>query len=103
MLTSQHTPGPWHYRSYYRGGFQIHSRTGEPIRLEGPSGLEANARLIAAAPEMLECLKGLLPFVTFSVNGKQSSHRGDCTPVKCAQDCMVATIRTLLARIGGEK
>jgi hypothetical protein len=59
MPQSKHTPGPWAYRKAFD--------TSQTFYIEGPDGswlckstisaTEANARLIAAAPELLEALK----------------------------------------------
>ena len=67
-MQTQHTPGPWHVGTgkaesiiYYKEGWAVanaivfHSE----ISLEE---IHANARLIAAAPEMLEALKHILPY-----------------------------------------
>lgn len=63
---SKHTPGPWNWR------FEGPTVIVEPIKatitiLSGPEGYketqEANARLIAAAPEMLEALKTARPAI----------------------------------------
>jgi hypothetical protein len=69
----KHTPGPWHYR---RGDEWSHSvvthhgtlpdgsqncwTVADINKMREPEH-EANARLIAAAPELLEALKELLP------------------------------------------
>lgn len=58
-MTSQHTPGPWRFE---RGTSTIRS---EPANywlasmnsFDGAVNHEANARLIAAAPDLLEALK----------------------------------------------
>lgn len=73
---SRHTPGPWEYgeaANYF--GYYIApegtlptlaavERCGEDgLRVQAhnfPGALEANARLIAAAPELLEAAKGAL-------------------------------------------
>lgn len=63
---SKHTPGPWEYRwnGHY---FDVGILTNESIVPIFPAvcigvqaGLEANARLIAAAPELLDALKDAL-------------------------------------------
>lgn len=67
---TKHTPGPWRTELGDRAAYHIHERrlilpphgseSGAPIAKmnEGFDGVsEANARLIAAAPEMLEALK----------------------------------------------
>lgn len=64
MSEAQHTPGPWTASPAYEcNDYCIHARgipwqlayLAEHSRIEWP--LEANARLIAAAPEMLDALK----------------------------------------------
>lgn len=65
-----HTPGPWHF-SYEDAEFFIYApitdeRTGHPTTAiaqtyHNPSA--HNARLIAAAPELLEALLATLPFI----------------------------------------
>lgn len=72
-MSTKHTPGPWHYYRAHGCGF-----VGPSLHVPGSilysemavcrlladerEGVnpEANARLIAAAPEMLEALKGAL-------------------------------------------
>lgn len=63
-MTTQHTPGPWH-----ANGTQIigkHGRRNQYIadclRDVGAEQATANAHLIAAAPEMLAALRGLINF-----------------------------------------
>jgi len=62
---SAHTPGPWLVRpAEVTSGWGLCVGNGKHIvaQLKGPAGAEkvANARLIAAAPEMLEALQGML-------------------------------------------
>lgn len=81
MSQAKHTPGPWEWSDKYRtadserntwsllgdGGYGILSCDGDensPQSL-GKSG-EANARLIAAAPELLDALRSML--VQFNFN-----------------------------------
>ena len=67
---SEHTPGPWHYGgiariyAYHEGPHKfLHSRVVSLVpaaELEnGEDERRANARLIAAAPELLAALKDL--------------------------------------------
>lgn len=59
---SKHTPGPWRVEGY-GGGSQYDVTSGSEYigkvahRLGGDTEAEANARLIALAPELLEQLK----------------------------------------------
>jgi len=61
MSALQSTPGPWHLNEnprFVEG--PEHNVVAQVYSLHGMKGNEeANARLIAAAPEMLEALKGL--------------------------------------------
>jgi len=65
---NKHTPGPW-FTSRPHQTIYIEARIGGGMLQEvgaigptegGPRQQEANARLIAAAPELLEALQGLL-------------------------------------------
>jgi hypothetical protein len=78
-MTTKHTPGPWavsldHIFRNQSDIFEIHwSSIGECVA-ECVHG-EANARLIAAAPEMLEALQRLykdLPYVNQANGGMQA-------------------------------
>lgn len=58
MNNSKHTPGPWIQNGVYIGVHKPFRNVARVMRL-GVSEIEAqaNARLIAAAPELLEALK----------------------------------------------
>ncbi|WP_448208186.1 hypothetical protein [Azospirillum sp. sgz302134] len=70
-MKTKHTPGPWWIDPKAPGGGNIQSAKG-PVadaRFFGNTSAEAmadhaNARLIAAAPELLEALKGLVEVLT---------------------------------------
>lgn len=54
---TQHTPGPWHL-SYMNGIMHISAGAKYSPVASSPTGVaEADARLIAAAPELLEALE----------------------------------------------
>lgn len=102
MTEAKHTPGPWAYRpqkyddwGYVRGpeqadGFQPFICQAKDMRAmedeilnehrrNGTDPWEANARLIAAAPELLEALEAIVPILCEGFEGgcgKLSRH--DC-------------------------
>mgnify|MGYP003624904933 CR=1 FL=1 len=81
-----HTPGPWHeYQSEKVTHKFIASKCGESIAKHVPN---ANARLIAAAPELLEQCK-FLEKVLASTDHSSSPK--------------LAELRELLAKVEGEK
>lgn len=62
---SGHTPGPWKVMAYGQSVMDsrnefIASCVPEPRSAVGAAEADANARLIAAAPELLEALAGLV-------------------------------------------
>jgi len=75
-MNAQHTPGPWQIGPEFLercGAFKLHGRpisgggkaiarvwSGSDRRLFEQPDDEANARLIAAAPDLLSALRGLL-------------------------------------------
>ena len=73
-MTQKHTPRPWHIR---RGEFICSSDGGTIARIGTPSTpvkrRDANARLIAAAPEMLAALRAALELATIQTN-RSGSH-----------------------------
>lgn len=74
MTEAKHTPGPWHLEEmgYNSSSYYIRGSSESGDRLTIGKGavahiprstvnpMEANARLIAAAPELLEALKAML-------------------------------------------
>lgn len=116
-MADKHTPGPW--RVYGKGDhLRIEARrqsSGHMVIVEGVGGyrlgdgysdlsqLEANARLIAAAPELLEALEDLLTVYS------KPDDRICCNGVDCG--CMGATehqraehyARELIAKARGEQ
>ncbi len=62
-MNAQHTPGPWYVRPddpYPWVVYAEPSLTICDVRNAGPQISEANARLIAAAPELLAVLRGVI-------------------------------------------
>jgi hypothetical protein len=67
VMETKHTPGPWDYWSGYNPCDRIEAQVtaeGGDIVIASYNHLiaegEANAKLIAAAPELLECLNNML-------------------------------------------
>ena len=101
-MTEKHTPGPWYYQEESDGYTHI---------VRGPSGCflyqgqqtddgisEANARLIAKAPEMLEALEGIVDYdlCEFDHHGYCQTHNSISTP------CYMDNIRQIIAKAKGE-
>jgi hypothetical protein len=96
---SKHTPGPWHV---HEGGDNLASffvdsaKEGSVCKIAVNHHEEANARLIATAPEMLEelreCRKELLG---------ASSYLATCDPITIVQnlDSFIASLRRRLASV----
>ena len=66
-MTDAHTPGPWTLRRMHTGGFDIMDWRNRDVATVYGGGVEtesreANARLIAAAPDLLEALDGIIHF-----------------------------------------
>jgi hypothetical protein len=101
-LPVKHSQGPWQFELYPSGGFEIESPTG------GHAGgtliiasrnshrnvevMHANARLIAAAPDLLEALRDVIGWVP----GPASWHTG--APAKA-----VERARAALSKATGEQ
>jgi N-acetyl-anhydromuramyl-L-alanine amidase AmpD len=64
MKDLKHTPGPWEFNGGRQVVFQDSERYKDcdlwDIQYEDESEMKANAKLIAAAPELLEALKIML-------------------------------------------
>lgn len=82
---SKHTPGPWHFAN----GVQIRSDKHQIAKVWMMRGGEgaANARLIAAAPDMLEVLEAVETLVT------RDRH----------DDINIDSLRAVIAKVRGEQ
>jgi hypothetical protein len=61
-MTTKHSPAPWRAQHDFAGGFQVVDANGHDMIHRGRTTAlmrEENARLIAAAPDMLAALKEL--------------------------------------------
>lgn len=65
-MKTSHTPGPWKARIYpYGDHHQVSNKSGQMfiadvLKLDADEQTEANAKLIAAAPDLLEALKDII-------------------------------------------
>ena len=60
-MSDRHTPGPWHVRADALSGETYIVAAGQLVaRIQSPTNGKANARLIAAAPELLAAVHALL-------------------------------------------
>jgi hypothetical protein len=59
-MAAQHTPGPWNYRPLAGARSQWVILAGDRYPLATVGTVEADARLIAAAPELLASLESVL-------------------------------------------
>jgi hypothetical protein len=69
----EHTPGPWKFWVANNGGAGVSTADGKAIAIcatgLGGSASEANARLIAAAPELLKAVIGHARNIRDVING----------------------------------
>lgn len=87
-MTKKHTPGPWQAQDYWIIGcvedswdIMAGADTACPKRVAKVFRSEADARLIAAAPEMYEALPDLSHVISWLQNG--------CDPIKAADELQV--------------
>jgi len=82
MSAAKHTPGPWHVHDGDNRFLFVDSQTkGSVCKIAVNGHSEANARLIAAAPEMLELLKAMTPCPECKMRGipgTQKFHWPNC-------------------------
>jgi hypothetical protein len=85
-MTTQHTPGPWKAISPHPGQWAIckesHQKHLESWTVAYVRDFqkqdEANARLIAAAPELLEALKGLYGSLAWHIDNHGGFGMDEC-------------------------
>jgi len=59
-MSAKHSPGPWQWRMNPDGyGYMVYSESADELIMSGVD-VEADARLIAAAPELMEALRAVL-------------------------------------------
>lgn len=73
-MSAGHTPGPWETSHDGHGGIYVGDKNGRQVGFVSlRSEQEANARLIAAAPELLEALRDLLADYDGSIEPGESA------------------------------
>jgi hypothetical protein len=97
MSAAKHTPGPWAYRSMAGYCTQIDGADGHTICCFDEDPGDADAKLITAAPELLEALQeavacGMVPTSTANDGGPNRHSR----QVRCAD-----LIRAAIAKATG--
>ena len=77
---TKHTPGPWkliwhgHGHERYPFPLAVHTKDGANwVARDGTCTREADARLIAAAPELLEALKSVVGWIEESEEGEAAT------------------------------
>lgn len=119
MNESKHTPGQWEVKTFKRefpqedgskrfdvfvkvmspSGEEVHYKDGFNVTLERANEIEANARLIAKAPELLEALEKTTKALDDLTNELWSTH---CDLVH-KEDCqLIDQCKELLAKAKGE-
>lgn len=90
VSTTNHTPGPWSNNKWNSEEHQISANGGtialisHSHSLVSESEADANARLIAAAPEMLEACKMALVQIQQDNDERKAEHRGTEWQLKAA-------------------
>lgn len=85
FTAAKYTPGPWYVTPDYDGKLAVNNHTEFPSEFPiaavgGPlTDKEANANLIAAAPELLEALENLRSYFEY-----QKEHGSDAHPINPA-------------------
>jgi hypothetical protein len=89
---SKHTPGPWQLAYMGAGGWKVSNANWvESLRSVGMT--KEDARLIAAAPELLQALKGMTSM--YDSENKSTKHTSECP-------CYHCKARTAIAKAEGQ-
>ena len=107
---NKHTPGPWfqgtdHHtncvydkRVWFESDGSRHGETPNIVITVSPKDAVADARLIAAAPELLEALQNALPYLRTVVPSPRNGINADCTTdLNC-----VARAEAAISKVTGE-
>jgi hypothetical protein len=100
-METKHTPGPWRIDEAFKGGrVAIRAGDAETVAFFNPlrdfnATDHANARLIAAAPDLLAALES-------AVYRAQLQHMADPANVRFDTDPLITQMRAAIARAKGE-
>jgi hypothetical protein len=104
MSKAAHTPGPWHTSVTHLGAaVDIGAANGANIALvsgpaeNGADEFKANARLIAAAPDMLEALRDCAESLSFARDKLGMCGEGDGQDRKADAPDSIGSLPTLIA------
>jgi len=90
-----HTPGPWYLNPR---GWVVQSTGDIVTRIECSYNKEANARLIAAAPELLEALEGVEELAEGAI---KLLRQLDMETGRIAAECVLRNARAAIAKAKG--
>ena len=101
-----HTPGPWKVYGATKQDCKVMDSRGREMAIvrrsiESPEEAEFNARLIAAAPELLDVVKDLIGYVQVKLYNIEPGPATE--PCRMAHAHSLRTARAALARAGGDK
>ena len=89
-MSETHTPGPW-YAIEYAGMWGIqsvdeYSQDNNLLDMENDDRAEANAKLIAAAPDLLEALINVFEHAKLIINDNHSDYKAAISAIKKATE-----------------
>ncbi len=97
---SKYSPGPWVTTHSPLTGYRVSDKTGWGVAVVlKDTNDEANARLIAAAPDMLEALRELLGDFGCIVT---AANHNDLATIVCVAKACQKEISELLKKVEGE-
>jgi hypothetical protein len=91
-MTHKHTPGPWActYTSNYAHDYRLTQPNGQPLPVNAEannrSEQRANARLIAAAPDILKALEDVLMVFSEEYSDSPTLERARAAIAKATQE-----------------
>jgi len=104
----KHTPGPWTARRMHTGGFDILDERGRDVVTVYGGGVEtesreANARLIAAAPDLLEACQEFLPILERQLASVNPGGIADGSVAVQTATARIERLRASITRATGDR